>query len=140
MAHKILVVDDERDHIELMCYNLVEAGYEVLSAEHGMDALHKARRFLPDLILLDLMLPDFDGFSICEILRCQPSTARIPIIMLTAMAGEFPRLHGLEAGAMDCLCKPVLPSELVRRVRSVLEARPAQVAASEARHADPAAH
>src|SRR5688572_764582 len=101
MAHKILVVDDEPDIVELLRYNLVLEGHQVLSANGGTQALNLARQHLPDLILLDLMLPDVDGFSICEILRCQPSTADIPVILLTAMSGELPRLHGFEVGAVD---------------------------------------
>ena len=73
MAKKVLVVDDEADIVELLSYNLQLDGFEVVSAANGMEALNKARQHLPELIILDLMLPDMDGFSICEILRCRPS-------------------------------------------------------------------
>ena len=69
------------------------------------------------------MLPDLDGFSICEILRCQPSTANIPVLMLTAMAGELPRLQGMEVGAIDYLTKPIRPRDLLQRVRAILDER-----------------
>jgi DNA-binding response OmpR family regulator len=128
MAAKILVVDDERDAIELMTASLEGAGYEVLAATDGMQALHQARRHLPDVILLDLMLPDIDGFSLCEILRCQPSTTGIPIILLTALGGEIPRLHGLEVGAVDYCVKPVRVRDLMKRVESTLAAASARAA------------
>jgi len=132
MAQKILVVDDETDIVELLSYNLNLDGFEVISAQNGMEALNKARQHLPDLIILDLMLPDMDGFSICEILRCQPSTAEIPVIFLTAMAGEIPRMHGLEVGAADCCVKPIRTRDLRDRVKSILEAKAAKLLATEA--------
>jgi DNA-binding response OmpR family regulator len=132
MAWKILVVDDEADIVELVVFNLEAAGHEVIRAHTGIEALNQARQHLPDLILLDLMLPDMDGFSICEILRCQPSTAEIPVILLTAMAGELPRLHGLEVGAIDYCLKPVRPRDLRARVKAVLEARAARASSIEA--------
>lgn len=120
MAYKILVVDDEPDIVEMLTCNLEVEGHLVLRANNGLQALNLARKHLPDLILLDLMLPDMDGFSVCEILHCQPSTASIPVILLTAMAGEIPRLHGFEVGAADYCVKPVSPRNLKLRVRSVL--------------------
>ena len=129
MAHKILVVDDEADIVELLRYNLELDGHELFSAGSGVEALNQARKHLPDVILLDLMLPDMDGFSICEILRCQPSTANIPVIMLTAMAGEMPRLHGFEVGASDYCLKPIRTRDLRERVRSVIETCAAREAA-----------
>lgn len=128
MAHKVLVVDDEADIVEYISYNLQLEGYEVFHAGNGMEALNQARFHLPDLIVLDLMLPDMDGFSICEILHCQPSTTNIPVIMLTAMAGELPRLHGFEVGAADFCFKPIRPRDLKARVRSVLQACAAKAA------------
>src|SRR5262245_12455958 len=113
MAARVLVVDDEPDAVELMTASLEGAGYEVLCAMDGMQALQQARTQLPDLILLDLILPDLDGFSICQILRCQPSTTHIPVILLTALAGEMPRVHGFESGAMDYCVKPIRVRDLV---------------------------
>lgn len=134
MATKVLVVDDEPDIVELLSHNLESEGFEVVRATGGMEALNEARRHLPDLILLDLMLPDLDGFSICEILRCQPSTAGIPVVLLTAMAGELPRLHGFESGAADYCVKPVRMADVKQRIRCLIEARNAQVE-TEAREA-----
>jgi DNA-binding response OmpR family regulator len=122
-------VDDEPDIVELLRYNLIQEGYETFSAGSGMEALNQARKHLPDVILLDLILPDMDGFSICEILRCQPSTANIPVIVLTALAGEMPRLHGFEVGAADYCLKPIRPRDLRERVRSILETFAARTAA-----------
>lgn len=121
MAQKVLVVDDEPDIAELLSYNLQLDGFEVLCASCGIDALNQARTHLPEIIILDLMLPDMDGFSVCEILRCQPSTADIPVIVLTAMAGEIPRLHGLEIGATDYCTKPIRPRDLRDRVKAILD-------------------
>ena len=129
MAHKVLVVDDEADIVELVRYNLEMDGHQLFCARNGLEALNQARKHLPDVILLDLMLPDMDGFSICEILRCQPSTANIPVIMLTAMAGEMPRLHGFEVGASDYCLKPNRLRDLRERVRSVIETCAAREAA-----------
>ena len=128
MAARVLVVDDEPDAVELMTASLERAGYEVLSAADGMQALHQTRSQLPDLILLDLILPDIDGFSICEILRCQPSTHHIPVILLTALAGEMPRLHGFEIGALDYCVKPVRARDLVKRVEAALATAAARAA------------
>jgi DNA-binding response OmpR family regulator len=126
MATRVLVVDDEPDIVELLSHNLESEGFEVFRASAGMEALNEARKHLPDLILLDLMLPDLDGFSICEILRCQPSTAGIPVVLLTAMAGELPRLHGFESGAADYCLKPVRMADLKQRIRCLMEARDAR--------------
>ena len=136
MAQKLLVVDDEADIVELLSYNLQLDGFEVVCAANGMEALNKARQHLPELIVLDLMLPDMDGFSICEILRCQPSTADIPVIFLTAMAGEIPRLHGFEVGAADYCVKPIRTRDLRDRVQSILEAKAAKLSTREAETAN----
>jgi len=123
MQIKILVVDDERDVIELVGFNLRAAGYTVDSAETGLEALNKARSILPDLIILDLMLPELDGTSICEILRKLPSTRSIPVLMLTACASAAAKVVALKAGVDDFITKPFSPSELVARVGEVLELR-----------------
>jgi DNA-binding response OmpR family regulator len=101
MSAKILVVDDEQDMIELLAYNLEQNGYEVLTATTGLEALNKARRHLPDLILLDLMLDGIDGYTVCEILRSQPSTATVPVLIVTALGGQMARFNGLASGAND---------------------------------------
>jgi two-component system phosphate regulon response regulator PhoB len=120
MRSKILVVDDEPEAVELLEFNLKKAGFDVISAPDGAQALKKARSALPNLIVLDLMLPEMDGLEVCKILRRDPGTARIPIIMLTAKASEVDRIVGLELGADDYVTKPFSPRELVLRVNKVL--------------------
>jgi two-component system phosphate regulon response regulator PhoB len=115
------VVDDEPDAIELIRFNLKASGYEVLTAEDGEEALAKARKFSPDMILLDVMLPEIDGLEVCKILRRDPATASLPIIMLTAKASEIDRVLGLEFGADDYVTKPFSPRELMLRVRNLLK-------------------
>ncbi len=121
MKHKILVVDDEPDALELIGFNLRTAGYEVITAEDGNAALKKARAALPDLILLDLMIPEVDGLEVCKILRRDAQTSGIPIIMVTAKAAELDRVLGLELGANDYVTKPFSPRELVLRVKNLLQ-------------------
>jgi len=119
---KILVVDDEPDAVELIKFNLKAAGYEVATAADGDEALKKARAVLPDLIVLDLMLPEVDGLEVCKILRRDPKVSGIPIIMLTAKAAEIDRVLGLELGADDYVTKPFSPRELVLRIKRLLRA------------------
>lgn len=120
MQHKILVVDDEPDIVELIAYNLEAEGYAVITATSGMEALNRARAILPDLIVLDLMLPELDGISVCEILRKLPSTAPIPVIILTAWKSEGARSIGLQTGAEEYMTKPFSPRDLVLRVNRAL--------------------
>src|SRR5580765_662005 len=96
---KILVVDDEPEAVELVEFNLKQAGYVVVTAADGAEALNKARATAPDLIVLDLMLPEIAGLEVCKMLRRDPVTATIPIVMLTAKAAEIDRVVGLEIGA-----------------------------------------
>ena len=117
---KILVVEDEPDIRELVRYNLENAGFRVVEAEDGEAALRTVRSEQPALVLLDLMLPEGDGLEICRILRGERETAALPIVMLTAKAGEVDRVLGLEFGADDYVTKPFSPRELVARVRAVL--------------------
>ncbi len=117
---KILVVDDEPDAVELIKTVLGAAGYFVATAEDGSEALRKARDLDPDLILLDVMLPEIDGLEVCKILRHDPVTGDVPIILLTARATEFDRILGLELGADDYVTKPFSPRELVLRVKALL--------------------
>lgn len=123
VRYKILVVDDEPDMVELVSFNLEAEGYEVITAANGMEALDLARASLPDLIVLDLMLPELDGLSVCEILRRLPSTAPIPVIMLTAWKSELTRIVGLDTGAEDYITKPFSPRDLVVRVNNALRGR-----------------
>ena len=120
MKTTILVVDDEPDVVELVDFNLKAAGYDVVTASDGEEALKKARAILPSLMILDLMLPEVDGLEVCKILRGDPATSAIPIIILTAKAGEIDRVLGLELGADDYVTKPFSPRELVLRVKRLL--------------------
>jgi len=123
MTPTILSVDDEDDVTALVRFHLLKAGYQVLTASCGREALHLIQSRLPDLILLDLMLPDIDGFGVCEILRREAATAAIPIVILTAWATSDARNLGLELGALDYMTKPFSPKELVERVRRLLDLR-----------------
>ncbi|MCK8602505.1 response regulator [Desulfoferrobacter suflitae] len=116
----VLIVEDEADILELLKYTIQTAGFEVLTAEDGYAALSLAKRRLPDLILLDLMLPGLDGFEICKELKRSSETRHIPIIMLTAKGEEVDRIVGLELGADDYVVKPFSPRELTLRIRAVL--------------------
>jgi two-component system phosphate regulon response regulator PhoB len=126
MKAKILVADDEPDALELIEVNLKNAGYEVLVAVDGREALQKARATRPDLMLLDIMLPEMDGLEVCKALRRDAATSLLPIIMLTARAAEIDRVLGLELGADDYITKPFSPRELILRVKNVLKRPSAQ--------------
>ena len=121
MKSRILVVDDEPDVLDLVTYNLGQAGFQTDTAADGAEALRKARSTAPDLILLDLMLPELDGLEVCKLLRRDSKTSAIPIIMLTARASEVDRIVGLELGAADYVPKPFSPRELILRVKKRLE-------------------
>jgi two-component system, OmpR family, phosphate regulon response regulator PhoB len=120
---RVLVVDDEEDIVELIAFNLRHAGFEVVTAATGLQALARAEEDLPDIILLDAMLPELDGFAVCEILRRTPATAHTPVIFVTSWGSEEARVMGLEFGGDDYVIKPFSPKELVLRVKNIL-ARP----------------
>jgi DNA-binding response OmpR family regulator len=120
MDAKILIVEDERDIVDLLRYNLQEAGFKTDYVRNGADALHRAVEKPPDLILLDLMLPEVDGLIVCRLLKNDPRTKNIPIVMVTAKAEERDRVAGLELGADDYITKPFSPREVVLRVSAVL--------------------
>lgn len=120
MNAKILIVEDERDIVELLRYNLQEAGFETDYVRNGADALHRAVEQSPDLILLDLMLPEVDGLIVCRLLKNDPRTKNIPIVMVTAKTEERDRIAGLELGVDDYITKPFSPKEVVLRVSAVL--------------------
>jgi len=120
MPNKILVVDDNTELLELLRLNFKGAGFAIATATNGIDALKKARALLPDLILLDLVLPELDGFAVCESLRQDPATASIPIIMLTGLSSQFSRIAGLESGANEYVTKPASPSRLISAVKALL--------------------
>lgn len=117
---KVLVVDDEENIVELIRMNLESSGYEVIDAYTGMEAITKTNSFIPDLILLDLMLPDIDGLQLCQMLRLNEQTKDIPIIMITAKSEESDKVKGLYMGADDYITKPFGIRELEARVKTVL--------------------
>jgi two-component system phosphate regulon response regulator PhoB len=116
----ILIIEDERDLLDLIAFNLEREGYRVLTALDGKDGLEKARTRHPDLIILDLMLPEIMGTDICRILKNNEKTSSLPIIMLTAKGEEIDRVVGFEVGADDYVVKPFSNRELMLRIRAVL--------------------
>ena len=120
MDAKILIVEDERDIVELLRYNLRQENFKVDTVRNGADALQRAVDKPPDLILLDLMLPEVDGLIVCRLLKNDPRTKNIPIVMLTAKDEESDRVAGLELGADDYITKPFSPREVVLRINAVL--------------------
>ena len=120
MSKLILVVDDEPDLLELVRLTLSQEGFRVETAMDGADALAKVTALRPDLLVLDLMLPDLSGTEVCRQIRSTPETARLPVIMLTARSEEIDRIVGFELGADDYVTKPFSPRELILRVKAVL--------------------
>lgn len=119
MDKKILIVDDEKDIVKLLDYNLKKEGYQTISAYNGNEALEKTYSQKPDLIILDLMLPDLDGFEVCKILKTQQQTSFIPIIILTAKSQEIDKILGLELGADDYITKPFSVREVIARIKAI---------------------
>ena len=117
---KILIIEDDRDIVELLTFNLQEEDYETLEAHDGHEGLATAMRLQPDLIILDIMLPKMDGFEVCRALKAEKQTANIPIIILSARSQETDKVVGLELGADDYVTKPFSPRELIARVRAIL--------------------
>ncbi len=127
---KILVVDDESDVTALVAYHLRAKGFEVETLNDPNSSIGTARSFLPDLVILDVMMPDLNGIQICRMIRADPKLKKVPVIFLTAKAEENDRVQGLETGADDYICKPFSTKELVLRVQTILrrltEAEPAE--------------
>jgi two-component system phosphate regulon response regulator PhoB len=119
-GERILVVDDETDIVALVAYHLAKAGYRVSTAASGTEALEQVKREIPDLLVLDLMLPGISGFDVLERLRQGEATREVPVLMLTARREEPDRLRGLSLGADDYLTKPFSPAEMVLRVKAIL--------------------
>jgi two-component system phosphate regulon response regulator PhoB len=117
---RVLIVDDDPDILRLVTYNLAKAGYQTVTAATGRQALEIVHDRPPDLVILDLMLPDVDGMEVCRSLRSHDIPQRIPIIMLTARTEEIDRVIGFELGADDYVMKPFSPREIVLRVKSIL--------------------
>src|SRR5437867_1384103 len=144
MAREVLVVEDEPDIRRLVVLHLEGDGFRCRTAANGLDALREAKADVPDLVVLDLMLPGIDGLEVCRRLRSDASTASVPIIMLTAKSDEVDRVVGLEVGADDYVAKPFSPKEMVARVRAVLRRsrpdHPPRVLAVEPVTQDPERH
>ncbi|MBN1178949.1 MAG: response regulator [Anaerolineae bacterium] len=121
MKAKILIVDDELDTLKLVGMFLQSKGYDIIAAKTGASALEKASGEAPDLIILDVMMPDMNGFEVCRRLRTQPKTASIPVMMLTAKSRITDRVVGFEAGADEYLSKPIRPAELLDRMEILLQ-------------------
>lgn len=124
---KILVVDDEKELVKLITFHMTISGYDVLSAKNGIEALEVCQRELPDLIILDIMLPRIDGWEVCRRLRQDPRTRNIPVIMLSALSELNDKLKGFNLGIDDYVTKPFSPRELVVRVKRVLARTASQV-------------
>jgi two-component system phosphate regulon response regulator PhoB len=120
MKERILIIEDEQDIAELISYNLKQAKFDTMTLYSGQHVISQARNYKPDLILLDLMLPDLDGLEICKQLKKDKNLINIPIIIVTAKGTETDRILGLELGADDYVVKPFSPRELVLRVKAVL--------------------
>lgn len=121
MNFRILVVDDEKDIVDLLKYNLEkEKEFEVITALNGKDALKQAVENKPDLVLLDIMMPEMNGFDVCRKLRNNLTTSKIPVIFLTAKENEIDEIIGLELGADDYIQKPISPRKVVARIKTVL--------------------
>jgi len=118
---KILIIEDDQDIAELLEFNLKEEHFQVELCLNGQSGLTKARKILPDLIVLDLMLPDLGGLDICKALKQDPATLNLPILMLTAKGEEMDRIVGLELGADDYLTKPFSTRELILRIKAILK-------------------
>ena len=127
---RVLVVEDERDVAELLRYNLTKEGFDVVVSPHGADALRAAREQQPDVVLLDIMVPQMNGWEVCRRLKEDPETRAIPIIMVTGRAEEGDKVLGFELGADDYVTKPFSPREVVARVRAVTR-RSKQAASAE---------
>ena len=118
-TRKILIADDEPDILEILKYNLVNEGYEVITAKDGDEALEKARHIKPDLIILDVMMPRKTGVEVCQLLRAQPAFKETLIIFLTAVNDEGTQIKGLETGADDYISKPVSPRVFLSRINAL---------------------
>jgi two-component system alkaline phosphatase synthesis response regulator PhoP len=117
---KILVVDDEVNITQILEFSIGAEGYEVVTAANGEEAIDKARREQPDLIILDVMMPKIDGYEACRILKANPLTKSIPVVLLTAKGRDIDKRLGYEVGATDYIIKPFSPSKLIDRIHQLL--------------------
>ncbi len=120
MAKRVLVADDSRLILRLAAMNLEKAGFEVITAADGLEALERARVESPDLIILDIMMPEMDGFEVCRLLKADVATSSIPVIFLTARGEEEDRHQGMDFGAVDFVTKPFSPRKLIEKVNQYL--------------------
>lgn len=116
---KVLIADDEPDILEIISYNLIKEGYEILTAKNGIEALERISSFKPDLVILDIMMPKMSGVEVCKIVRSKPEYNDTLIIFLTALSDESSQIKGLETGADDYVSKPISPNVLVSRVNAI---------------------
>jgi two-component system alkaline phosphatase synthesis response regulator PhoP len=121
MSRKILVVEDDADLLELLRLHFKDGGFAIATASDGIEAVKKARSLRPDLIVLDLMIPELDGLAVCEILRNDETTASIPVIMVSGLPGQVTQLAGMESGATDFIRKPFSPGDMLSRVEELLK-------------------
>jgi DNA-binding response OmpR family regulator len=117
---KILVVDDEVNITQILEFSIGAEGYEVITAANGEEAIDKARREQPDLIILDIMMPRIDGYEACRILKANPLTKSIPVVLLTAKGRDIDKRLGYEVGATDYIVKPFSPAKLIDRIHELL--------------------
>jgi two-component system alkaline phosphatase synthesis response regulator PhoP len=130
--HKILIVDDEPDILEFLGYNLTKEGFEVFSAENGIEAIAKAREIIPHLIILDVMMPEMDGIEACDEIRKIPELSNTIITFLSARGEDYSQIAGFEAGADDYITKPVKPKIFVSKVKALLKRyKPSEVEKNE---------
>lgn len=121
-TNKVLIVDDELDILEFIQYNLEKEGFEVDTAVNGREAIDKAKKFAPDLILLDVMMPEMDGLDVCRTVKADPDLQHIPVFLVTARAMVQERERGFQAGADDYITKPFANKELLDRVKEIHDA------------------
>lgn len=120
IKQKILVVDDEADIVELIAYNLKREGYQVVTASNGQEAVTTAKKTLPDLIILDIMMPKMDGIEACRVLRSMPEFKNTFVVFLTARSEEYSEIAGFNVGADDYIAKPIKPRALLSRINAIL--------------------
>jgi len=117
---KILLVDDEADILEIVGYNLAQEGYQIVTASNGKEAVIKAKKELPHLIIMDVMMPEMDGMEACELIRKMPEMSQVIITFLTARSEDYSQVAGFDAGADDYITKPIKPKLLVSKVKALL--------------------
>lgn len=128
---KILIIDDEADILEIIKYNLIKEGFEVETAENGLIGIEKAKKFVPDLILLDVMMPQMDGIEVCEQIRAIKELETTLVCFLTARSEDYSQIAGLDAGADDYISKPVKPKVLISRLNALLRRKNTSIVSKE---------